>query len=462
MSRNALTAAAASLFLFSALNGARAGAQSALDNAAKALGAANLTSIQYSGSGSTFTLGQNVNPTTPWPKVGLKSFTRTVDYTSPAYLEETVRITPAGEQRQTQAVSGKHAWNVAANGNATPALPAVAERLTQIWITPHGFLKAALANRASVKSKTEGGKKVTVVSFTGQGKYKMSGVIAADGTVARVETFLDNPVLGDMPVETTYSDYKDFGTVKFPTRIVQKQGGYPMLELTVTDVKPNAPLSLAVPPAVASATLPAVTVESQKLADGVWYLTGGSHHSVLVEFKDHVVVIEGPLNADRSKAVMAEVKKLVPSKPLRYLVNTHHHFDHSGGLRAYAAAGVTIVTHEINKPFYARAFKGKFQTVGDKQVMTDGSRTLELHLIKGNTHNDGLLMGYLPKEKLLVEVDLYTPPAPNAALPPMPNPAAVNLYENVERLKLDVTQVAALHGRVVPIADLQRAAGRAP
>jgi glyoxylase-like metal-dependent hydrolase (beta-lactamase superfamily II) len=455
-----LRRAATLLLLSCSFASARDAAAPALESAAKALGAANLTSIQYSGSGSAFTLGQNVNPTTPWPKVAVKSFTRTVEYTSPAYLEESVRVTPAGEQRQTQAVSGKHAWNVAANGNATAALQAVAERVTQIWITPHGFLKAALQNRASAKSKTEGGKKVTLVSFT-QGKYKMSGVIGQDGTVTRVETFFENPVLGDMPVETTYSDYKDFGTVKFPTRIVQKQGGFPMLELAVTDVKANVPLSLSVPAAVASATLPPVTVESQKLADGIWYLTGGSHHSVLVEFKDHVVVIEGPLSAERSKAVMAEVKKLVPSKPLRYLVNTHHHFDHSGGLRAYADSGVTIVTHEINKPFYARVFKGKFQTVGEKRVLTDGSRTLELHLVKGSPHHDGIIMGYLPKEKLLVEVDVYTPLAPNAPQPLIPNPATVNLYENVERLKLDVAQIAALHGRLVPVADLQRAAGKA-
>src|SRR5437867_3488762 len=212
----AMKAAVTSLLLFSSFGTARDGAPPALEGAAKTLGAANLTSIQYSGTGSTFTLGQNVNPTAPWPKVSLKSFTRTIDYTSPAYLEEAVRVTPGGEQRQTQAVSRKHAWNVAANGSAAAALPSVSERVTQIWITPHGFVKAALARRATTKSKTEDGKRVTVVSFTGEGKYRMNGVIAADGTVTRVETFLDNPVLGDMLVETTYSDYKDFGTVKFP------------------------------------------------------------------------------------------------------------------------------------------------------------------------------------------------------------------------------------------------------
>lgn len=430
-------------------------ARQVLEKAAKTMGAADLKSIQYSGSGAAFTLGQNVNPTVPWPRVEVKSFTRTVDYSNPGYREEAVRVTPAGEQRQIQLVSGKHAWNIAGN-NTVPAPALVGERLTQVWLTPHGFLKAAMAGQPTAKSR----KNVTVVSIMGHGKYKVNGYISEQGTVDRVETWINNPVLGDMLVETDYSGYKDFGGVKFPSRIVQKQGGHPTLELAITDAKANATVALDVPANVQQATAPPVRVESQKLADGVWYLTGGSHHSVLVEFKDHVTVIEGPLTPERSKAVMAEVKKLVPSKPLRYLVNTHHHFDHSGGVPAFASEGITIVTHQINKPYYSKAFKGKFQTVADRRVMTDGSRTLELHLIKGNPHNDGILMAYLTKEKLLVEADVYSPPAPNAAPPATPSPASVNLYDNITRLKLDVEQIVPIHGRVITLAEFRKAIGR--
>ncbi len=434
-------------------------ARPVIDNAAKAIGAADLKSIEYSGSGSAFTLGQSVNPNAAWPKVALKSYTRAVDYANTGYREEALRVTPAGEQRQIQFVSGRHAWNMAGT-NVTAAPAATAERLTQIWLTPHGFLKAAMANQATVKSQKRGGATMRVVSFTGHGKYKVYGYIGVQGTVDRVETWVENPVLGNMLVETDYSDYKDFGGVKFPTRIVQKQGGHPTLDLLVTAVKANAAAPLAVPAAVERAAAPAVRVDSEKIADGVWYLTGGSHHSVLVEFKDHVAVIEGPLNPERSKAVIAEVKKLVPAKPLRYLINTHHHFDHSGGVRTFAAEGITVVTHAMNRPYYAKAFKGKFQTVADKRVMTDGARTMELHLIKGNPHNDAILMAYLPKEKLLVEVDVYSPAPPNAPPPATPNPASVNLYENVERLKLDVERIVPLHGRIVPLAELKKAIGK--
>ena len=229
-----------------------------------------------------------------------------------------------------------------------------------------------------------------------------------------------------------------------------------------------------------AATAQAATVQTEKVADGVYYMRGGTHHSVAVEFADHVVVIEGPLNEQRSLAVIGEVKKLIPNKPIKYLVNTHHHFDHSGGLRTYVDEGATIVTHELNKAFYEKTLsaprtlnpdrlaqskkKAAIETVGDKKVMTDGTRTLELHLIKDNPHNDGILMAYLPKERMLIEVDVYTPPAPNAPAPAAAapvNPNTANLVQNIERLKLDFDKILPLHGPgVASKADLYKAAGK--
>lgn len=100
--------------------------------------------------------------------------------------------------------------------------------------------------------------------------------------------------------------------------------------------------------------------------------------------------------------------------------------------------------------------------VGDrKRVLSDATHIVELYRIQGTTHADGLIMAYLPKEKLLVEVDVYTPAPPNAAPPAQPNPASVNLYDNIERLKLVVDQILPLHGRKVPLAELQKWIGKA-
>jgi glyoxylase-like metal-dependent hydrolase (beta-lactamase superfamily II) len=441
-------------------------AKSVFEAAMKNLG--DVKSIQYSGSGAVFTVGQSVSSDAAWPRVELKSFTRVVDYEKLATRQEAVG---AQGPVPTQYFAGDRAWGQA-GANITPAAPAVAaDRRLQIWLTPHGFLRGALANNASVKRG-----KVTTVAFTLLGKHRVVATISGDNLIEKIESWLDNPVLGDMHVETTYSDYRDFGGFKFPTKIVQKQGGFPALDLSVTDAKANATFDAAVPDSVRTAAPPAVRVTAEKLADGVWYLAGGSHHSVAVEFGDHVAVIEAPQTEERSLAVIAEVKKQIPSKPIRYLVNTHHHFDHSGGLRTYVAEGATIVTHQSNRAFYKKTFqaphtinpdrlsrekkKAKILAVGARHVMTDSMRTVEIHHIQGNPHNTGIVMAYLPKEKLLVEVDVYTPLAPNATPPSTPNPASVNLYENIQRLNLDVNQIAPLHGRLVTIADLRKTIGK--
>lgn len=454
-------------------------ASSVVQRAASAIGGIP-KSIQYSGTGANYQFGQSVRPGGPWPKYIVKSYTASIDYETPAMRVELVRIQDhpqSVEQKLVQAVSGMHAWNV--TGDTAVAAPAaVAERLSQLWATPHGFLKAAAANSASATSTTEtiNGRKMTRVTFTAHGKFKVSGLVNDQNLLEQVESIQDNPVTGDTPVVTTFADYKEFGGVKFPARITQNQGGFPTLELTISGAQANAPVDLPVPASVQSATAPAVKAEAQKIAEGVWYVAGGSHHSVAVEFPDHVVVIEAPQNEARSIAVIDEVKRVVPNKPIRYVVNTHHHFDHSGGLRTYAAEGATIVTHAMNRPFYEKAFGAprtlnpdrlaqskkavRFETLTDKKVLSGGGRTIELHHLRGNPHNDAILVAYLPKEKMLIEVDVFAPTTGNAPLPAVARQFAENLYDNVTRLKLDVAPLVPLHGRMGTWADLVAALGK--
>jgi glyoxylase-like metal-dependent hydrolase (beta-lactamase superfamily II) len=127
------------------------------------------------------------------------------------------------------------------------------------------------------------------------------------------------------------------------------------LDVQATDVKVNVQnASLTVPDAVRTAQAPRVTVTTTQLAPGIWLLAGGSHNSVAVEFKDFAAIIEAPLDDARTNAVIAETKRLIPGKQIKYVVNTHHHWDHAGGLRAAYAEGATIVTNEMNKNFYER------------------------------------------------------------------------------------------------------------
>jgi glyoxylase-like metal-dependent hydrolase (beta-lactamase superfamily II) len=461
-----------------------------LQAATAALGATDLKTIAYSGTGKWYQFGQAPNPTLPWPSFDVSRFSAAVNYEAPAarvemervQVVEPNRVRPAPiQQRPVQVVSGTYAWNVAVPAGAAPgSAPApqpqpvtVDERTMEIWTTPHGFLKAAAANNATSQPSNGGSN----VSFTVSGKHRYVGRINAQSQVERVQTWIDNPVLGDTPVEIAYSDYRDFNGVLFPARIVRTQGGHPVLDISVSSVTKNPAVAIDVPDQVRNFTPPAVTVDVEQLAKGVYYLKGGSHHSVAIDQRDHIVVVEAPQDEARSAAVIAKIKETIPNKPIRYVINTHAHFDHSGGLRTYVAEGATVVTHQMNRPYYEQAWAAPrtlnpdtlakankpatFETFTDKHVLSDGKRTIEIHQIAGGGHNDAFAMAYLPAEKILIEVDAWAPLAPNAPPPAAPSPFAVNLYDNITRLKLDVRQIAALHGPgTATLADLKSAIGQ--
>jgi hypothetical protein len=226
----------------------------------------------------------------------------------------------------------------------------------EIWMTPYGFLKAAAMNNATMRAQTIGGQKYSVVSFTGQNKAKVNGYINAQNMVEKVETWIDDALFGDLLFDSVYSDYKDFGGVKFPTRIIQNQGGSPIFDLRISDVKPNAPVTIqAAQGGGGGGAAAAGDAPTEKLAEGV-YLVSGGYAALIVDFKPYIVVIEGGQSEERSDAVIAAAKKLIPKKRIRYVVNTHHHIDHSRGLRRYVAEGATIVTHRMNAPYFERVF----------------------------------------------------------------------------------------------------------
>src|SRR6185369_11602441 len=169
-------------------------------------------------------------------------------------------------------------------------------------------------------------------------------------------------------------------------------------------------------------------VVSEKAADGVWFLSGGSHNSALIEMADHLILVESPLYDGRAQAVMAEARKLVPGKPIRYVVNSHHHFDHSGGLRTAVAQGATLVVSEQARPWFERALarpntispdalaksgaKPSLVGVNGRRTFSDSTRTVEVYLMEGSGHAQGFMMVWLPRERILVEADAYTPAAP--------------------------------------------------
>src|ERR1700722_12559650 len=460
--------------------------RSVLEASLKAMGGVNLKTIRYSGSGWSSRIGQTYGLAEDWPRYEVADYTRAIDFDAKWSREDYTRRQgkypllgrpPMSEQHITAILSGNYAWDMQGE-NPVPLTSLYLDgvsfadlRQLELAITSHGFLKAALAAKdataitlpivgSSDAGLSQNGRKVTIVSFT-MGKYRVNGTINDQNLVELTDTWFPNLVYGDMDYEMRYTRYKNFDGIHFPTLVHVHQGdprlnpAHNYYEYNVTSVQANASVStLPVPDAVRSAAAPPVKVESQKLGDGLWLLGGGTHNSVLVEFKDFVAVVEAPQNEARSLAVIEEANRLAPNKLIKYIVNTHHHFDHTGGLRTYLSQGTTVITHESNKEYYlgimfypaarelqpdrmalyspmytisrrpapietVTSFAGGPGGGAAKYVITDGERILEIIHVQdmayeledqsyaqGN-HSADMLMVYLPKEKILINADLY-------------------------------------------------------
>jgi glyoxylase-like metal-dependent hydrolase (beta-lactamase superfamily II) len=461
--------------------------------ATKAMGLDGVTSVYYYGSGANYSLGQNNNANGPWPKTPLNEYTRAINFGTPATRATwTTFATPV--------TGGAAALNSNGQQSATGTSP-WAQQL-EIWITPWGFLKGAEANAATVEARTVGGKRYQVVSWNtptkspGGAAYKMVGYINGDNLVEKVETWLDHAVFGDMHVEADYTFYRDSSGLKFPSEMVQKRAGWPVFDLQVLGAFANpAKIATLIPapaagpgpgggaggPPGGGGPPPAAAITSEKLADGV-YRIKSAYNSLAVEFADHVVLFEpGPQNEARALAGIAEVKKLFPGKPIRFGVPTHHHIDHTGGIAGAASDGMTLVVPEVSKAFFDKALgtprtlapdafskSGKKVTVegfkGDKRVFQDATRTLEIHVIKGLPHADGLVVAWLPKEKILAYADMFNfPPATTPVADP-PVVGTMVFVKNVERLGLDPTGgILSIHtmnpDRLVKLEEIKASLG---
>jgi glyoxylase-like metal-dependent hydrolase (beta-lactamase superfamily II) len=478
---------AAALLIALSLSLAAQDAKTVLGSAAKAMGIENVTSVMYYGSGANFTLGQSNNANGAWPRGNLNDYTRAIDFTQPA--SRATAVTWAAP------VTGGPAAQGAFNQNVTPANNAWAQQL-EIWTTPWGFIKGAIANNATVRAQTVSSKRYNVVTWMTPQKspsgqpYKVVGYISSEtNLVDKVDTWLENPIFGDMLVEGIYTDYRDNSGFKFPATMVQKRGGSATFEAQLLGAQPNPRniQQLLTPPAGgqrggggAAGAAATAGPASEKLADGV-YRINGAYNAMAIEFKDHIVLWEGgPQNEARAQAIIAETRKAIPNKPIRYSILSHHHFDHSSGLPALVAEGVTIITHDLNRAFLEKALnaprtlapdamsksgkKPKIETVAEKRVLQDETRTVEIYHAVGLPHADGMLMIYLPKEKILAYADMFNLPPAND---PVPNPPVVGtmvFLDNIERLKLQPEKLLSVHSlnpdRLATMVDIRKSLGK--
>jgi glyoxylase-like metal-dependent hydrolase (beta-lactamase superfamily II) len=455
-----IPAVAAVVWISVAATAAAQDAKTVIDGAMKALGSTGLNSIVISGEGAYGNFGQSRTISFGLSSLSIRNYTRTIDFTKPASHETGLAVPLAGPRGAPPPPPGQPF----PFDQLTPSDGSWAEQM-DIWVTPWGFLSGAAANGATVRSRKIDGVAYNVVTWSPAQKapsgqpYRVIGYINPQQFIERVETWVEHPLLGDMHVETFYSDYADFGSgLRAPTRIRQSRVGMERYVALVRAARANpadlaklmtpATLPLAAPP-------PAGPAASEKLGDGVYRITGG-YVSLAVEFRDHVVVLEGGQSEARGLAVIAETKRVIPNKRIKYVVNTHPHFDHAGGLAPFAADGAIVLTDDNSKYFVEQALlsprtllgdvlarsrkKPKVEGVIEKLVLQDETRTIELHHVAGLEHSDAMLVAYLPKERILFTAD-FNPPPPGQPV----SPSIATLVQNIERLRLDFDRHVMVH-----------------
>jgi glyoxylase-like metal-dependent hydrolase (beta-lactamase superfamily II) len=452
------------------------------------MGVDNVTAIAYIGRARTGAFGQSKSIGDPMGAVNVTTvadYRRIISFSKPdtasAVVSRTTGTThppavPGGPMpvpgTLNQTITGAQAsanWGQALN----------------IWTSPWGFLK--LAASSSPTATRRGSQQI--VSFSPAGfkspsgaSYTVTGYLNNQNLVTKVETRVEHAVVGDLLVEFEYAGYQNMNGVQVPTRVLQRQAGLQTFDATIESATPNPPTlaELLAPapsggaPAPAAAQPPAAP-PVERIGDGVFKI-GGNYTSLAVDMGDHVLVVESGQSDARGRAVMTAAGQAIPDKPIRFVVNSHPHFDHAGGLAAAVAAGATILTHRNNEPVLERLLAGGRSLAGDSlsKVTTRranvvegvGSRDVrkgtngklvELHHIP-NEHSDGMLAVLLPAEKVLWTADITVV---------NPNPiqlgtlrAAVNA---LNRLKLDYDAWIPAHppnpDRPLTKADVLAAAG---
>jgi glyoxylase-like metal-dependent hydrolase (beta-lactamase superfamily II) len=452
-----------------------------VDAAVEALGGRDrllaATTMRLSGTGTQYNHGQDMSPGASGQTFSLTAYQRHWDLANTRSRIELTRspnfayFQGMAAQRQILGIDGEVAYNINASGVANRAGAAATEdRRAEFHHHPIVFMRAALQPGTQIANeRTAGGERLADVTL-GNGR-QLTLAVDERGLPTRIASRSYHPNLGDVVASTQFADYREQSGLRLPMKITTRIDDFVVEEIVAasSDVNGGA-ADLAAPQPAATTAMPAAPtpeVRPELVAPGVWLLAGQSHHSALLELSDRLVLIDAPQSEARTLAVIAKARELQPAKPLRVLVTTHHHFDHTAGLRAAIAEGLTVITHRGNRTFVEemaarrhtltadtlarRPQPLRIETVDADRVIADPARTIALYHIADNPHSDTMLMVHLPAERILIQVDAFSPGA-------RANPYAANLLENIRTRKLAVDRIVPLHGAITPFAELVKTA----
>jgi glyoxylase-like metal-dependent hydrolase (beta-lactamase superfamily II) len=379
---------------------------------------------------------------------------------------------------------GSEAWNIdLRNRIVTPGPPgSTTQPVYQQYYRrmPALILRTALDRALTLRWVGEDnfrGRKHNVITYAqNDGNQVALYFDAQNNLLSKYELLFIDALNGEDVSEIEFADYQAFGPLKFPTVWRNRLAGDTASDMKVSDVAVNTKLedkAFEIPEGLEKAPTPpqGQPITVSKLADDVVLVrdTGGGNYNVLaVGFKDHILVVEAPQNSVATETALARIKEAIPGKPIKYVAITHHHSDHSGGLRTFIAEGATVVTTPGNRRFVEVMAASRqndrlsrsprkpiIETIeGKKRVFTDGEQVVELHDIGPNPHAKEMVVAYLPKHKILFQGDLFNPPieGPVGAA----QDGTVHFSEQVKKLGFTVDKLIGVHGRDATIAELQK------
>jgi glyoxylase-like metal-dependent hydrolase (beta-lactamase superfamily II) len=303
---------------------------------------------------------------------------------------------------------------------------------------------------------------------------------ARTGLLTKLESLTPDPFAGDAVQEIAFADYRKYGAVMVPGRRTQRVGGEVIQDHRYVDVRVNtrpADSLFVRPPGlreVAQATNPPQAERFAQLAPGIHLLENAApgYNMLVAEMADHVIVVDAPNNSTVTQRAIATIKRNIPGKPIRYVVPTHHHGDHAGGLRAFIAEGATIVTtpgnaalfrrmaavnpHTLRADSLSRAPRAPvIETFTGRRTFTDGTRTLEVRDIGPGPHAQEMLVAYVPGAGIVFQGDLLN--AANDGSLVAGNEATAHFAQWLDRSGFEARTILGVHSPARTREELRRA-----
>jgi glyoxylase-like metal-dependent hydrolase (beta-lactamase superfamily II) len=468
-------------------------ARQVLDSGLQALGgneAFRITEdISIKFSSQAFEQGQSGNPEQPF-EVRREEGTRIIDLRSNRSLFESKTNYRGGDEYWGREVlNDKSSFTIdLTTGVAYPiAPPAVSSRVRSAKrFFPHFLLQEALSRAETLRWVGDGPNREEVITFVDAGGGQTALYFDPQTKLlTKYENLGDDPIFGDVLRETLFFDYRDVAGLKIPSRTSLRYAGELISDTRYHEIKVNTHPSADVFDVPANfqrgpETLGPISPALTKLGEGVYFVNGMSagavwfYSQLVVVFRDYVLVVESPLNNGISRLVIAKVKEVTPGKPIKYVVPTHYHFDHLGGIRSYMAQGATVVTTTGNKALIERiasaphtfrpdelstsGLKPQIETFKGKHVISDGERTVELYDVGPSPHAEEMVIVYLPKEKILFVTDLCMTRV-SGKIPPR-SQTNIDFAKKLGELNLQVETIANGHGWIGTMKDFRDALER--